>query len=93
MFNLTIYFNLLSKREIVQYIAKMRFPTYYVLIRKCLSHTKYKQNPKQTVPNKVLRLKEDTVTPCDAYTRQLESHYVPVSDMYDSKTTTGNKFA
>jgi len=69
MFNLTIYFNLLSKRKIVRYIAKMRFPTYYVLIRKCLdlSHTKYKQNPEQTVPNKVLRLKEDTMTPCCLY--------------------------
>lgn len=33
------------------------------------------------------------MTPCDAYTTQLESHYVVVSDMYDSKTTTGNKFA
>lgn len=36
MFNLTIYFNLLGKRKIVRYIAKMRFPTYHQKVS--LSH-------------------------------------------------------
>ena len=31
------------------------------------------------------------MTPCDALTKCLESHYAAVLDMYDSKTTTGNK--
>lgn len=41
----------------VQDKEKIRFLTYHVHITKCLLDTKYKQNPVQTVLNKVLALK------------------------------------
>ena len=56
--------------------STIRFLTHYVQVTKCLPNTKDKQNPKQTLPNKVLRdLQGHRMTPCDTYTKRLEPHY------------------
>lgn len=50
--------------------------TSYARVTKCRPDTKYKQNPKQTVLNKVLK---NNATPyetrCDAYIKRREFHY------------------
>ena len=64
----------------------MRFLTYYVDVTKCLLDTKEEQNPNQTVLLKKLK-----GTQCDAYTRQLQSHYAAhwtSTRTYVSHTTT-----
>lgn len=48
---------LIRKRRVVQHTGITRFLAHCVFIKKCLSDTKYKQNPKETeetVLNKVL---------------------------------------
>ena len=62
----------------------MRLLTYYVHVVECLLYTAYKQNPNQIVLKKVLRLKGHLKTPCDAYAKRLESHYVVVLDIYET---------
>ena len=64
----------------------MRFLTYHVHGTKCLLDINYKQNPNQIVL--ALKLDGHHMTPGDAYTKWIESHYATILDVYASNAKT-----